>query len=402
MIIIGKPSIEHGKSGWDRIEFQISFHGENKILWYEYSDNYSQYVVDHCDAAVVSLLLWAMRKKENIKCLGAVSERLYFQLMNFMIPSLSRNIKEYSAIEIDCKLDSTIYDSAFAVGTGLSGGVDSFYTIAKFINCEEKNHQITHLTFFNVGASGDYGGEDARKLFIGRSDNEEKFARDNALDFLRVDSNVSEILQMPYVETHSFRSMAVPLLFQGLFRVYYYSSAFEFSRFSFNKGDTANWDLLNVHCLSTETLNFYSVGGECRRIDKEKYISGYMPARKYLNVCVVEDKNCSRCDKCKQTLLGLYAIGKLPLFKEVFDLPYFYKHISQYLGYMLARKDHIMFREIYDEIKSQKKKIPFTAYLYCFLWAKAYRRFREKMRVIINNNPRWRKLYKKYIRRYIK
>jgi hypothetical protein len=71
----------------------------------------------------------------------------------------------FNKIELFCKTDPEIIESEHGVGTGISCGVDSFFTIKNNINLEMEKYNITHLTFFNVGSSGSYGGEESRKFF---------------------------------------------------------------------------------------------------------------------------------------------------------------------------------------------------------------------------------------------
>ena len=78
-----------------------------------------------------------------------------------------------------------------AVGTGLSGGVDSFYALYRHLDRDEKNFNLTHLVFCNAGTNGDFGGDSARKLFLERKQLLEEVALSNHLKFICVDTNVS-------------------------------------------------------------------------------------------------------------------------------------------------------------------------------------------------------------------
>ena len=80
-------------------------------------------------------------------------------------------------IKINSEIDNIKYNKKNAVGTGVSCGIDSFYTIQNHCNRKEQDYNITHLTFFNAGASGEYGGDKARELYKKRM----KFAKDFAI-----------------------------------------------------------------------------------------------------------------------------------------------------------------------------------------------------------------------------
>ena len=48
--------------------------------------------------------------------------------------------------------------------------------------------------------------------------------------------------------------------------------------------------------------------------------------QKYLHVCNKDKTNCSKCSKCRRTMLALDFLGKLSDYREVFNLYYYYKH----------------------------------------------------------------------------
>ena len=111
-----------------------------------------------------------------------------------------------------------------------------------------------------------------------------------------------------------------------------------FSQFGFSIDDIAFFDLLSVQCVSNENTTFYSTGSEVTRLEKTAYISDFAVTHKYLNVCWYHLYNCNKCDKCRRTMLGLYALGKLDRYGEVFDVNYFYQNRDEYLGYMLHKR----------------------------------------------------------------
>ena len=88
-----------------RLCSDVNLHSENHQLWYETSLEYAKYFSqDRLDAFVVNLLLYAMQHKYAIKCEAPMSERLYYQLNEYLIPSISSNIAEYSSIKIEADL----------------------------------------------------------------------------------------------------------------------------------------------------------------------------------------------------------------------------------------------------------------------------------------------------------
>lgn len=217
------------------------------------------------------------------------------------------------------------------------------------MNIRDTTYRLSHLTFFNAGMSGEYGGANARNIYQQRINWICPVVDEFGLPLVTVDTNINEILMEVHIYTVSNRALAMVLALQKLFSVYYWSSGCSFLKFKFDENDMETYDLLNVHCFSTEDVSFYNSGGEALRIDKEEYISQFELPRKKLNVCIASATNCSRCDKCKRTMLGLYTIGKLDLYKDVFDLDYFYEHKNDvFLRELRNKKTWLGWWEVYD------------------------------------------------------
>lgn len=359
-------------------------------MWYKVDEAYGKYFCpERSDAFVVSLLLYAMEHEFDIESEQKMSERLHYQLMEYLIPCIANNISKYKAITINAETTSEKMTNDGAVGASISGGVDSFYTLLRHLEREEKMYNITHLTFFNVGASGDYGGEEARKKYESRILWIEDVVDQVGKNLICVDSNVSEFLMQRHVATHTFRTLAIPLALQKLFSKYYFSSGYDFSKFMYTEKGTAQYDLLSVQCLSTDCLTFYSSGGETTRLGKIKYISNFPITYQYLNVCGSEATNCSRCEKCERTMLELYSIDKLDNYKTVFDVDYFYKHKRKYLSDVIVNRNCHDWLEIFQTLKVQRV-ITWGDYAYA-----AFKMLNMQMRKIIAKKAKIHALYKK-------
>ena len=305
-LTIGKPYIEYIK---DKVRICAELKIEEKktfIAWYEIGAEYGEYVcTERTDAFVVNVLLYAMEHSLDIECEQVMSEKLYYQLNEYLIPCISKNISKYNRISIIATLSNEKLESRGAVGASLSGGVDSFYTLSKHMDRKEKSYEITHLTFFNAGASGSYGGDDARKRYFERIDWIKNVADCVKKEFLCVDTNMNEFLMQDHRSTHTFRTLSIPLVLQKLFSKYYFATGYPLPHFEFCPIDTADYDLLNVFCFGTETLSFYASGAEATRMDKLYEITKLEITGKYLNVCVSESVNCGKCEKCQRTMMGL-------------------------------------------------------------------------------------------------
>lgn len=392
-IKINKPYLEE-IGNKIRLCAEIEKDREKTILWYEVDKKFGKYLCnEHIDAFVVMLIPFIVEHGYDIISNGLISEKLYYQLTNYELPLMCEYLKR-EPVTINCDTDDMNFKGK-EVGTGLSGGVDSFYTISKNIK-NTPNYQLTYLTFFNVGASGDFGGIEARNLFKARIDFVKNFAEENNLGFITIDSNISEFINMDYIKTHTFRSLSAVLALQKLFKTYYYSSGYCFQNSHISDEDCAYYDILNMQCLSTESVSFYNQGMETTRIGKAKEISNYSPTYKYLNVCVKEDHNCSKCEKCLRTMFALDSLGVLDKYKKVFDIEDFRKHMFKNYIFLLKKvhKKNRYYIESYEMYRKNKVKIPLLARIISYIpnlhdiWYYTPEPIRKKLRKYVKKNEK--------------
>lgn len=349
----------------------ITWGNRIKTLWYEVESKYEECLcTERIDAFLVALLPFAMLENLDIHSKGYVSEKLLYQLKTIMIPSYSNNTKEFHSIDIDAKCDGRILKSKNGVATALSCGIDSYYTVLKHIAPEMEGFKLTHLTYFNIMNHTQwkvYGEDSSRDFSNARRDYVKKAAKEIGLELVYVDSNFDIFYHdFELLATFSFRYFGTVLALQKLFKIYYWSSGFTFAQFEISCDDLALSDLLAVQCVSNENTTFYSTGSEVSRIEKIAYISDFAETYKFLNVCWINLYNCTdRCEKCKRTILALYALGKLDHYKEVFDVEKVYKNINEYLGHLLVmriKESHQKYyRDVYDCFRKRGIKIPLKA-----------------------------------------
>ncbi|MCL6572370.1 MAG: hypothetical protein K6T88_11905 [Bacillus sp. (in: Bacteria)] len=361
VLTIHTPEIVKTKTG---VRLQSLFRVDEKedYLWYEVDEKYGQYLtIERTDAFLVGLFLLALKKGNDIEVLGPVSERLYYKLNKYLFHLTAEIRGDQKEIKIYCdKVVAEFLPNEGAVGTGLSCGIDSFSTIYNHLveDCPD-DYKITHFTFFNVGSNGSLGGEKARNLFRKRTDLVKPCANELGKELITVDSNISEILELGFYETHTYRNLSACLALQKLFKIYYYSSSYALKYFELKPESCGHYDIFNMSMLSTENISFFSSCPHHTRVDKTRMVSNYEPAYKYLNVCIVNGENCGGCEKCVRTLLTLEVLGKLNEFSSAFNLDNYYKKRDNYLAKILAfHNSNDYMKEIYDEILSVKFKIP--------------------------------------------
>ena len=377
MITIYKPEIVRLENGV-RLQAKFNINGKENFLWYEVDERYHEYLtIERTDAFLVGLFLLGIKNNMDIKVEGPVSTKLFYTLNIYLLPLLGE-IRGERPIKIFCNnLVSDPIESAGAIGTGLSCGIDSFSTIYSHLGEDSpEDYKITHFTFFNVGSNGTLGGEKARKLFHKRLALVTPCAEELGKELITVDSNINEILQWTFNETHTYRNISASLVLQKLFKAYYYSSSYSIKYFDLKPKSCGHFDIFNMSMLSTENISFYSSCPHQTRVEKTKMVSQFEPARRYLNVCITDGSNCGGCEKCVRTLFTLELLGQLEHFSSVFNLSNYYSKRSKYIAKVLAYKEENEYmKEIYDELKKENFKIP--------TYSKAASQF-LKLRKIIN------------------
>lgn len=347
-----------------RIETKIKIDDKEDTLWIEVNEGYEKYLTfERADAFVVGILNWAMRKGHDIYTENPISETLYYQLTRYLIPTLSKWGKNLYETKLICSIDSSLINNAGGIGTGITGGVDSLYTIMTNESDKFPLHKITHLTFFNVGSHGK--GEKAKRLYADRLDQAKRFCEENCYPLVEVNSNLQEVIKQEHFLTATYSATFAILSLQKLWKLYYLASAGnDFDVFRLKDNDLhccEDYELFSLPLLSTDNLRIESSGAGVTRQNKIKELVKYEPSYKYLNVCTDTGKNCSRCEKCIRTMIGLDATGELDKYSEVFDID-FYKNNKDYCYKIFLEKyfrGWKLHKELYDLIG---KKIPFKIY----------------------------------------
>lgn len=370
-ITIGKPYLSKQEST-SSLCANIQAEEKNFTLWYRVSKEYEDSLcVERADAFLLVLLPWAMLLSTEdapieIVCEAPVTERLHHQLTQIYLPLLYANISYYQPVRITADTENSTYPSAHAVGTGISGGVDSSYTLTRFLDCEDKDFRLTHGVYFNMGIYGERNGEMEQRM----QRRIKALADSVGLKLIVIESNTCEILyKKAYAPIVPSMFMSAILAVTKLFSVYYYSSTFTANEFYFSEKDAASYDLLNVSCFSTSNTTFYSSGSEVPRLEKLRALTKYPFTYENLSVCLNSDPdriNCGRCAKCTRTMTELETLNKLDLYGRAFDVPSFRSDPGYHWGYVLLKSKSDSFSaETIRTWRAQGKKLPFSAYWSC-------------------------------------
>lgn len=368
------------------VDIDCSFTDE-KTLWFSVEkSNRGMLTDDVYDAFLIAALYPAHYYNESIEIKGAVS------------PHLARTVKQQLPAVIgdflreEKRLNNRIFiketkladkNEECKVGTGFSGGVDSFCTIADhLVEEDDVDYKLTTLFFFNIGQNGDVKDPSTQKRANGRWEITQKVAQELNLEAIRMDSNMFDIY-LPHWEYDAGLLCRISsiLVFERCLKRYYISSTYNYGEtadFGYSHGhhELANFaDLYLPLMLSPENMEICVDGAQYKRSDKVVRIVDYPVVQKYLNVCVNNSPeyighNCSVCTKCQRTLLAIESLGKLDKYEGPFSIAKYRSAARQYqidqrLKYATDSfaKDNIDFAEkhgnqivtLKDAIRSKRK-----------------------------------------------
>lgn len=328
------------------LKCNICFDGNNETITVDVTEKLQSYLTaDRIDFVVVGLLCFAINHGYDFESHLPITEDLYYNLNVQLIDILAVNPGGHRT-KINAPVCPAIQERGGIVATGISCGVDCFYTIATHSGENvPKANRLTDLCFFDAG-SHETGKSDgsSRALYEGRLSLCKRFAEENNYGFLYINSDIYKIIDKyaargySHLENHTFMALACIYAVQKGLSKYYYSAGYSYTEFHCSKDktdyqlDSAYYDLLTLTACSVTGLQFSSIGASLDRLEKTKVIADYKPAFNYLNVCVNTVENDSKCFKCVRTMLTLNALGKLDKFKNVFDVKCFKNHLSEYLG----------------------------------------------------------------------
>ncbi|SCW31757.1 hypothetical protein SAMN02910400_00323 [Lachnospiraceae bacterium C10] len=353
------------------ITIETSSKSVKKEIWYEVGREYGVHLYDdRVDPFVVALLPYCMKNGYDIVVDNktGVSDELLNHMTEQLIPVMSMADK-FGSIEINAQSVKEKLKTGGGVATGISRGVDSFYTILKTF---EGDYKPTLLTLFNVQAYGEYGGKASHSMFLsdiefaGRVCNELSEKYNSTVNLLTVESNIQEVLPIEIYDSGSFRDAAAVILIKQLVSLYYFSTTISLKDFSVERS-CREFEPWLFYCLSTNEQRIQSYGADKNRLEKVRFISDYPITYKYLQVCrqplmsgnngivYTEGMNCTyKCEKCRCTVLELIAVGKLNNYNKVFNTSWVDIHKKDLLMEVIEKKNQhgeLDFNDLYRSMK---------------------------------------------------
>lgn len=185
-----------------------------------------------------------------------------------------------------------------------------------YANSVYNSFKLSHLFIANssidlrVGSDFDiFKWKSDNQNFIRRSD---EFAKLYNLPIVYVFSNymnyVCNLNSLIHLYTHNYITLANVLALKKLWSIFLFSSTHPFTMFSLDNNsshDTAYYELLSNHVISSKDFLCFSGGIKSNRIQKTLALTSNDIAKKLLHPCFTKDKNCSKdtCSKCLRALL---------------------------------------------------------------------------------------------------
>src|SRR5688500_7687081 len=251
------------------------------------------------DFLVPVTLLPAMKTRVPLALPGRLSPRLAAAVPDIQAIFRLWN-PAYETVALDARLRRSEGNEASSVGCFFSGGLDSFYSVAKH------RDEITHLIYIRTGV------DRAEPL---ADENVRAAAGELGKPLIELDTNLRAIGRAFGVEFADYGGAAVAaaaLMFQSTFKKVFIPSSFSYLALP-RWGSHPLIDPL----WSTESLEIAHDGSEATRPMKLATLADHDVAMRRLRVCHktgvdgngAATLNCGRCSKCVRTAINLRAAG---------------------------------------------------------------------------------------------
>lgn len=307
-----------------------------KQFWFSVDTQYGEWLTDDVyDAFLVAMIFPAMYYGEDIKICGNVSKKIWHNILHYVEGLVKAYAPSFHSVSITVNGFSDASKAEHTrVGTGFSGGIDSFSTLAdNFFNTTDEEYKIDTLFFFHVGQYGNVKKSSTWERANNRFIITRNFAKEIGVDSIMMSTNLFDFyLPVWEYDAGVLCRIASVLVFQKVLKRYYISNTVSYREFAkMNLTDhyvdmAEMTDPIIMPLLSPEGLDILCDGAQYTRTEKTINIVELPLAQKHLNVCVnsseehVEATNCSSCPKCLRTLMALDSAGALQKFEGVFDL----------------------------------------------------------------------------------
>lgn len=333
-----------------------------KQIFFAVEQKNQQYLDDKsADAFVLAAIIPAMLAGEDLEVDWPMSEQFKYNLETYLIPWLLKVNKNLSPSQIVPKQGFTQYQyDSKGSGTGISCGIDSFYTVLKLIqpNVPEEL-RLTHTILNQHVFKDSFDTADPLEIPL-KDQKRQQVSQQLGLASIYVWTNVDQFINLPFEQIGTFHDLAVALSLKKLLRRYSYATSDPWTEFEVTFNYSQLYDFLNASAIRTESFQMHSHGVHETRMDKTEYLANQPIVRQYLNVCLHQNHggpvvNCTNCEKCIRTATALDILGVLSAFNQVFDIDYFRRNRARLYGEVVYRA--IINRNVFDRSILKKAKL---------------------------------------------
>lgn len=315
-------------------------------LWFSVPHSAHDMLSPLADAALVGLLLPAMRQGLDLQVEGRVSTDLYASL-DLLQHAVCRTFPVYQRIHVRCAEFDDTTDRSPGVGMGFSAGVDSFAALVHHhLDPDPGVRRLTHLLFNNVGSHGHSPA--STTLFRKRFTRVERATSSLGLPLIALDSNLDEHFRLDagytmtaFLQTGFMRNAAAAHVLASGIGTWLYSASTSIDPVGIHPmPDSSEMEPLALPLLSSARLTARTTGLETR-LAKTLAVAD-LPAdlRRFLDVCFHEVEgppiNCSQCEKCMRTMLTLEIVGDLDSFTPDVFRPWRARQRAAYMAKVLS------------------------------------------------------------------
>lgn len=318
---------------------------------------------------MIGLLPIAKKNNEDIQFEGLpVSQTLVNDLYDHLIPAFNQmGLGENRIIKIAPVDDQGALKKKRKTATGISLGVDSFYSIKKM---KESVSNPVLLTFiYSQGIDGT-----AKSCSSLEFAQKESCAAQMNLELIPVVSNIRSILEKEFAfeQIHTFCHLSYVMFLSNGIDKYLYASGYSDKDSKLSLKDSSYYDGIIARTIQYPGFSMVLSGADVRRTEKTDYIKNDHIVQHSLSVCLTpsydnKSVNCSHCGKCIRTMTTLDLLGALDMFSEQFDVVFYKRNKAKCWGDVLYRKTIMhdpLANEIIQEVTRRNFKLPIAMYYY--------------------------------------
>jgi len=349
---VSKPEYHSVRDGK---ELALSYNTSRGNLWFSVPVSYANYVSPKMDAALIGLLLPAMKLNVSLYLDGSVDELLFYYASGPLQSALVNIFPYLNKIRISANIFSNGSIFGKKIVSGLSRGVDSFSIIERhLVSCNNNLLKIDCICLHDIWGESNSMSV-VNPAVVKRFSNLTPILDRLEYPAYLVNSNLGFYYSgINFISTHSIRNVAAAHLMANEVGTYLYASTgLPMSVQSLSKQtDIGRSDLILLPMMSSSELRCISGDSEKTRLEKIMGIADSQIVHEFLNVCSFSvEYNCSQCEKCLRTMFAIEALGKESFFSNIFN---FNKYSKLKGNYISENFNDPFVKEVIDFIANNK------------------------------------------------